>query len=127
MFFWRSFPTYSVPGGLPRGQRWGDCFREIDIRRRKVLFMKATFKSRKVFASLPAVCWAFALSSGVLTAADWKIETVDSSGAGMFTSLKIDKFGNAHVAYVPEAEGHPLKYAFRDGTPEPMVHHEGRR
>lgn len=44
----------------------------------------------------------------------WQIDTVDTEGPGRFTSLKIDRQGNLHVAYVPEIAGHPLKYAFWD-------------
>jgi hypothetical protein len=78
--------------------------------------MKATFKSQKVLANLLAAVCALSVLSGVLAAAAWKIETVDSMGAGLYTSLKIDKSGNAHVAYVTETEGHPLKYAFWDSS-----------
>lgn len=46
--------------------------------------------------------------------AQWTIETVDSSGAGYFTSMKADSRGNLHAAYVPETFGHPVKYAFWD-------------
>jgi hypothetical protein len=41
------------------------------------------------------------------------METVDPGGGGKFSSLKLDKSGNAHVAYYDEAR-HQLKYAFRD-------------
>jgi hypothetical protein len=54
--------------------------------------------------------------AAALSAAEWKIETVDQSGSGRFTSMKVDKAGNVHVAYIPEAEGRPLKYAFWDHT-----------
>lgn len=47
-------------------------------------------------------------------AAQWTIETVDTTGAGYFTSLKADSAGNLHAAYIPETFGHPLKYAFWD-------------
>jgi hypothetical protein len=47
-------------------------------------------------------------------AAEWQIETVDRSGPAEFTSMKIDKNGNIHVAYIPNVAGHPLKYAFWD-------------
>ncbi len=43
----------------------------------------------------------------------WTVETVDSSGVGTYSSLKVDKDGNAHVAYVLEPF-HELKYAFWD-------------
>ena len=44
----------------------------------------------------------------------WHIETVDTAGAGRFTSLKVDKSGNVQVAYVIEdGSRYPLKYAIR--------------
>src|SRR5215469_14914230 len=33
-----------------------------------------------------------------LQGADWKIAAIDSTGTGYFSSLRIDKNGNAHVA-----------------------------
>jgi hypothetical protein len=51
-----------------------------------------------------------------LSAAEWKIETVDQTGSGRFTSMKIDKSGNVHVAYIPDGDPHPLRYAFWDHT-----------
>jgi hypothetical protein len=44
---------------------------------------------------------------------EWKVEKVDSSGAGKYSSLKVDKNGNVHVAYVVEPS-QELKYAFWD-------------
>jgi hypothetical protein len=34
----------------------------------------------------------------------------------MYSSLKIDRSGNAHLAYVTEIDSHPLKYAFWDSS-----------
>jgi hypothetical protein len=45
----------------------------------------------------------------------WQIEVVDSShgkGAGAFSSLAIDRFGNFHIAY-SDLGGTALRYAFR--------------
>jgi hypothetical protein len=47
-------------------------------------------------------------------AAEWTIESVDTSGAGYYSSLKADREGNLHAAYVGEVWNHPLKYAFWD-------------
>src|SRR6266478_2910373 len=42
----------------------------------------------------------------------WQVETVDTSGPGNFTSLKVDKNGNVHVTYViDDGNVYPLKYA----------------
>lgn len=48
-----------------------------------------------------------------LQAADWRLETVDPNGGGHFSSLQMDRYGNAHVAYVDKPRG-ALKYAFWD-------------
>jgi len=53
-------------------------------------------------------------AAGALNASDWQVETVDNTGAGKFSSLKIDKDGNAHVAYVAEDGKDSLKYGFWD-------------
>lgn len=47
-------------------------------------------------------------------ASDWQIDMVDQIGAGKFSSLQIDRDGNAHLAYVAENSTHPLRYAFWD-------------
>jgi hypothetical protein len=78
--------------------------------------MKATLKSQNLLVDLLAAACTLAVLQGVLTAADWKVDTVDSTGAAMYTSMKIDKTGNVHIAYVPEIDGHPLKYAFWDSS-----------
>src|SRR5262245_17409481 len=57
-----------------------------------------------------AKCALLVLAATAVRAENWRIETVDTSGAGMSSSLKIDKEGNAHVCYVI-AHGGALKYA----------------
>jgi hypothetical protein len=59
-------------------------------------------------------CGLIALAAHISQAAAWHIETVDQGGAGRFTSLKVDKEGNAHLAYVVEDGKDTLKYAFWD-------------
>jgi hypothetical protein len=54
------------------------------------------------------------LSAGRSEAASWQIEMVDQAGTGKFSSLKIDKNGNAHLAYVVDDGKDSLKYAFWD-------------
>ena len=46
----------------------------------------------------------------------WQVEAVDNTGAGQYSSLKIDSEGNAHVAYVVDNHDHLLKYGFWDHT-----------
>lgn len=48
-----------------------------------------------------------------LVAAEWHTEIADAGGGGKFSSFKLDKTGNAHVAYYNES-AHELNYAFRD-------------
>jgi hypothetical protein len=76
--------------------------------------MKPAFIITRV--SISAVCLALMTANAADTrrATDWTIETVDTAGAGRYTSLRIDQSGNVHVAYVPEIDGHPLRYAFWD-------------
>lgn len=57
-------------------------------------------------------CWI--TSAATLAAADWKIETVDRDATGRYSSLRIDKDGNAHVSYILDDLGHLLKYGFWD-------------
>ena len=53
--------------------------------------------------------------AGSLAAADWQVEMVDQMGLGRYTSLKIDKDGNAHLVYVvDDGNRYPLKYGFWD-------------
>jgi hypothetical protein len=74
--------------------------------------MKATWKTNRVnavFAAAILVCTA-----GGMEAANWRIDMVDQSGTGQFTSLKVDSEGNAHMAYVIDDNRAALKYAFLD-------------
>jgi hypothetical protein len=58
-----------------------------------------------------------AAAAGAADSKAWQIEVVDASGAGKFTSMKVDKLGNVHVAYVFEdGNRYPLRYAFWDAT-----------
>lgn len=61
-----------------------------------------------------AAAFTISLSAAALNS-PWQVETVDPSGPGKFASMKIDKFGNVHVAYITDDGSHyPLKYAFFD-------------
>ncbi len=75
--------------------------------------MGAIWKKRRLRAGVFATV-LIAFSACTLAAAEWQIETVDRSGPAEFTSMKIDKDGNIHVAYIPDVDGHPLKYAYWD-------------
>jgi hypothetical protein len=48
-----------------------------------------------------------------IAAAEWKIEAVDAAGPGRFSSLRLDRDGNAHVSYVVD-EHNQLRYGFWD-------------
>jgi hypothetical protein len=78
--------------------------------------MMSTSKRLRSCLQAIALCAAFLFPAASSFAAEWKMEIVDQTGSGRFTSMKIDKNGNVHVAYVPEAEQHPLRYAFWDHT-----------
>ena len=73
--------------------------------------MGRTWKANKLLGIL---AFGALFSPAGVRAAEWRIDTVDTSGNGQFTSMQIDKSGNVHVAYVPDVEGHPLKYAYWD-------------
>ena len=47
-----------------------------------------------------------------VNAAEWRVDIVDPS-AGMFSSMKFDLYGNAHVSYLDPSENQ-LRYAFWD-------------
>lgn len=49
-------------------------------------------------------------------AADWEREVVDPTGIGTSSSMKIDRNGNVHLAYVIDGANHNLKYGFWDHT-----------
>jgi hypothetical protein len=53
------------------------------------------------------------LSASGSTAADWEIGIVDAGIGGQFSSLRLDTWGNGHVAYVDANDGY-LKYGFWD-------------
>jgi hypothetical protein len=76
--------------------------------------MRHTSKSLRVLAEGLALLALIVFFCGRSSAADWKVEVVDQAGAGRFTSMKIDNKGNVHVAYIPDEDTHPLKYAFWD-------------
>jgi hypothetical protein len=69
------------------------------------------FSVSKAIRPLLLGCLALAIAQG----AEWQIEIADAGVGGQFTSLRIDKFGNGHVAYLDDAQG-ILKYAFWDHT-----------
>ena len=80
--------------------------------------MATILKHGKTIASLFAVMATLVIASPQRArAAAWQIETIDQSGPGKYTSMKIDKYGNAHVAYVvDDGAKYPLRYAFWDHT-----------
>jgi len=74
--------------------------------------MRGTWKANKLLAGILAFSPLFSPTS--VRAAEWRVETVDTAGNAQFTTMQIDKSGNVHLAYVPDVEGHPLKYAYWD-------------
>src|SRR5262245_24977524 len=62
-----------------------------------------------------ATIFAFVTLSANAKAEDWHTEVVDSEGTGAFTSLALDRDGNAHVSFVTQdGNKYPLKYGFWD-------------
>jgi hypothetical protein len=61
---------------------------------------------------------AFLWIAAAAYAAGWQIESVEPPGVIVkYTSLKVDTFGNVHVAYAIDDNNHyPLRYAFWDHT-----------
>jgi hypothetical protein len=76
--------------------------------------MGPTLKSRKTIRNAVGLGAAAVFCVQIAVAGEWTVETVDQSGSGRFASMKIDRKGNVHIAYIPEEERHPLKYAFWD-------------
>ena len=75
--------------------------------------IKGGLRGRTMAAGL---CRVFFISSCMMTAAygaEWKLEVVPDVPGGKFTSLKLDIYGNAHVAHVDGYEG-ILRYSFWD-------------
>ena len=70
--------------------------------------------SRKRLAT--SLCRAFFLGSCILAAvhaAEWQLSVVPDVPGGKFSSLKLDRYGNAHVAHVDGVDG-MLRYSFWD-------------
>lgn len=70
-------------------------------------------KTEIAMASIIRILFASFLLAASLQAAAWKTEVVDPGGGGKFSSLRIDHYGNVHVAYYDDRDG-LLKYAFWD-------------
>jgi hypothetical protein len=81
---------------------------------RKVGFMKRV--SEKEMVRLSAIAVALLLCGAASSqAGDWQIQSVDNSGPGRSSSLKIDSLGNAHLAFtVEDGNRNPLKYGIWD-------------
>ena len=54
------------------------------------------------------------LGATAVPAATWQVESVEQSGAGKFSSLKVDQSGNVHLVYVIDEQQALLKYGFWD-------------
>lgn len=74
----------------------------------------------KVTRTYVKACAAILISNLIISlgyaveAPPWEVETVDGSGAAQYTSMKVDKAGNIHIAFIPDVDSHPLEYAFWD-------------
>lgn len=63
---------------------------------------------------LPLVAGLIMATASATAAGEWQIETVDQTGSGKFSSMRIDKAGNLHVVYVVEDGDNSVKYGFWD-------------
>ena len=61
----------------------------------------------------PSCMCALLLLGAVALAGDWRVEAVPGSVGGKYSSLRIDKLGNAHVSYFAESQG-VVQYSFWD-------------
>lgn len=82
--------------------------------KRKTLLMKSISRKQKVRTSIFSLALLLLSCAAGVGSAAWDIAVVDGSGVGRFSSLKIDKDGNAHVAYAVDDDRHSLKYGFWD-------------
>lgn len=76
--------------------------------------MKGILNRRRPWAGIFAIGGMMILPAWSSEATTWHFDTVDATGVGRFTSLQMDKFGDAHVAYVSEDGNYSLKYGFWD-------------
>jgi hypothetical protein len=76
--------------------------------------MRRKSKNRKDLVKAFVLATTVFLAGRLATAAEWKVDTVDTGGPGKYASMKADKNGNLHMAYVLDIDGHPLMYAFWD-------------
>jgi hypothetical protein len=76
--------------------------------------MRNTLKSAKKLANSLALVILLVTPAASSKGADWQIEAIDQAAKGSYASLKADKSGNLHVAYVLEDGYNTLKYGFWD-------------
>ena len=67
----------------------------------------------RVSRSLLHIAWIAALFTSCLNAGDWITAVVDGVSGGKYSSLRFDKFGNAHVAHFDGPNG-TINYSFWD-------------
>ncbi len=78
-----------------------------------ILFQTAMRRSLLLLPILLSLCTAARAATGPV----WQVATVDSGGAARSVSMKADREGNLHVAFInDDGNRNPLKYAFWDRT-----------
>lgn len=75
--------------------------------------MSPIYEMRNQVGRALACLLLIVVTNGRLCASDWQIQLVDGGGGGKFTSLSVDKAGNAHAAYFNDTT-HELRYVFWD-------------
>lgn len=76
--------------------------------------MSVIWQNAKMLGKASLLSALLALAPSFAQTVDWKIDTVDTSGAGKFASLQFDEAGNGHLAYAAEDGYFTLKYGFWD-------------
>ena len=98
----------ALRGGVPRGSKAGA------VLKRRIWLMRRVWKMKRLAHSAGLAVGLMFAAAAIAQGATWNIEMVDQAGTGKFTSLKIDKDGNAHLAYIADDGRDSLKYAFWD-------------
>ena len=78
--------------------------------------MRDTLKSAKGLVNSLTLVLLLAIPVSSSKGADWQLELIDQAAKGFFASLKIDKNGNGHVAYISDDGYNTVKYGFWDRT-----------
>src|ERR1051326_7122053 len=74
--------------------------------------MRTTFHASAI-AKIIAACMFASVALVSASVGEWQTGVIDAGIGGLYTSLRLDAYGNGHVAYMDSNEAY-LKYAFWD-------------